>query len=73
MHPHRVKYWLNPKPADPIAFAEQVRTVCEAYAEAIPLYRASGVHTVSIDEQTGIQALERIALDKPVRPGQLAQ
>lgn len=73
MHPHRVKYWLNPKPADPILFAEQVRAVCDAYAEAIPMYQASGVHTVSIDEQTGIQALERIAKDKPVRAGQFAR
>jgi transposase len=73
VQPHRVKYWLNPKPADPIAFAEQVRAVCQAYAEALPLYQLSGVHTVSIDEQTGIQALERIAKDKPVRPGQLTR
>jgi hypothetical protein len=56
-----------------MAFAEQVRAVCQAYAEALPLYQLSGVHTVSIDEQTGIQALERIAKDKPVRPGQFAR
>ena len=30
-----------------------------------------GVHTVSVDEMTGIQALERIALTQPMRPGQV--
>jgi transposase len=29
-----------------------------------------GTHTVSVDEMTGIQALERIAATKPMRPGQ---
>ena len=30
-----------------------------------------GVHTVSVDEMTGIQALERIAPTQPMRPGQV--
>ena len=30
-----------------------------------------GVHTVSVDEMTGIQALERIAPTKPTKPGQV--
>ena len=33
--------------------------VCDTYRTAIELYLNQGVHTVSIDEQTGIQALER--------------
>ena len=41
----------------------QVTAVCDTYRDAIPLYEHQGVHTVSIDEQTGIQALERIAPD----------
>ena len=73
MRPHRVKYWLNAKPADPREFASQVRTVCEVYRDAIALFERHGVHTVSIDEQTGIQALERIASDKLPRPGQVAR
>jgi hypothetical protein len=68
-----VKYWLNPKPADPDLFASQVRCVCDAYAEAIGLYQTRGIHTVSVDEQTGIQALERIAADKLARAGQIAR
>lgn len=68
-----MKYWLNPKPADPDVFASQVRSVCEAYQAAIGLFKTQGIHTVSIDEQTGIQALERIAPDKLVRVGQVAR
>jgi transposase len=30
-----------------------------------------GVHTVSVDEMTGIQALERIAPTRPMKPGQV--
>ena len=37
------------------------------------MYEREGLHTVCIDEQTGIQALERIAKDLPVRPGVLAR
>jgi len=34
---------------------------------------SQGLHTVSIDEQTGIQALERIAPDLLPRPGRIAR
>jgi transposase len=73
LRPHRVKYWLNPKPADGQQFARQVESVCSAYAEAIEPYETTGLHTVCIDEQTGIQALERIAPDIPIRPSRLAR
>lgn len=73
MKPHRNKYWLNAKPADPELFQQQVQAICEAYAEAIELYNQQGLHTVCLDEQTGIQALERIAADKLPRPGQIAK
>lgn len=68
-----MKYWLNAKPADPEEFADQVRTVCDVYRDAIGLFERDGVHTVSVDEQTGIQALERIAFDKLPRPKQIAK
>jgi hypothetical protein len=51
-----------------VAFAEQVETICTLYAYA-PLLRALGAHIVSCDEMTGIQALERVAPTKPLRPG----
>jgi len=47
--------------------------VCDTYHDAIELYRTQGIHTVSIDEQTGIQALERIAADLLPRSGMLAR
>ena len=51
-------------------FQQEVEIVCDTYATAEENY-AAGIHTVSTDEMTGIQALERIAPTKPVRPGQV--
>ncbi len=42
--------------------------MCNCYLAA-PGLLAEGVHTVSTDEMTGIQALERIAPTKPLQPG----
>lgn len=70
MRPHQSRYWLTPAPADPVVFAAQVQTVCEAYAQA-PTLQAAGGHLVSCDEMTGIQALERAAPTLPLRPGQV--
>ena len=53
---------------DPAAFAAQVQEVCDLYAAAPDLH-AQGVHLVSTDEMTGIQALERAAPTLPMRPG----
>jgi transposase len=53
-----------------VQFAEQVADVCEVYQQA-PQLHARGVHVVSTDEKTSIQALERIAPTKPPRPGQV--
>jgi transposase len=64
------RYWLNPKPADPEQFQAQVQGVCSAYHEALRL-EAEGVHTVSSDEKTGMQALERAAPTLPMRPGRI--
>lgn len=70
LKPHLSRYWLTPKPADPGAFAEQVRTVCDLYAAA-PRLAATGTNRLSTDEMTGIQALERAAPTLPMRPGQV--
>ncbi len=61
LKPHLSRYWLNAKPADPTVFQEQVAQVCEVYKQAPAQAAAEGTHTVSVDEMTGIQALERIA------------
>jgi DDE superfamily endonuclease len=48
-----------------------VATVCECYRAAAERLENEGIHTVCVDEKTGIQALERIAPTKPMRPGQV--
>jgi transposase len=60
---------LNAKPKDPIEFQRQVETVCTCYREAAQQL-TSAIHTVSVDEMTGIQALERIAATKLMKVGQ---
>lgn len=47
-----------------------MEAVCACYHEAPRLREEEGIHTVSVDEMTGIQALERIAPTKPMKPGQ---
>lgn len=47
-----------------------METVCDCYLQA-PQRFAEGVHTISTDEMTGIQALERIAPTQPMKPGQV--
>jgi transposase len=69
LKPHRNRYWLNSPIKDTEEFRVQVRFICEIYAEAIEAYRSYGIHTICLDEQTGIQALERIAPDHGCRQG----
>lgn len=59
---------MNCKPGEPEQFNQEVKTVCELYAEASALH-AAGVHIVSSDEKTGIQALERLFATLPMQPG----
>jgi transposase len=67
LKPHRSRYWLTPKP-DP-AFDAKCADICAVYKAAAD---ADETHrTVSIDEKTGIQALERIAPDLPMVPGKV--
>jgi DDE superfamily endonuclease len=65
------QYWLNAQPADLEAFRQQVVVVCDAYRAAPQRLAGEGIHTVCVDEMTGIQALERIASTKPMRPGEV--
>jgi transposase len=51
-----------------VAFEQQVVVVCACYQEAPRRWQEEGIHTVSVDEMTGIQALERIAPTKPMKP-----
>jgi hypothetical protein len=66
LKPHRNRYWLTPKP-DP-EFDTKCADICAVY-QAAPAASEQGVQTVSIDEMTGIQALERAAPRLPMKPG----
>jgi transposase len=68
LKPHLSRYWRNADPEDPKAFEQEAEAVCDTYLEAPSAYEA-GRHTVSVDEKTGIQALERLYPTKPTRPG----
>ena len=45
-----------------------VQNVCETYQDA-PEQQAQGGHVISVDEKTGIQALERTNPTLPMQPG----
>lgn len=52
-------------------FEQQVREVCQTYRAAPQRLEKEGIHTVCVDEKTGIQALEPTAPTKPMKPGQI--
>ncbi|MCP4825715.1 MAG: IS630 family transposase, partial [Shimia sp.] len=66
--PHRCRYWLNAQPEDEAQFDEQIRLVCALYRQAAQ-WHAQGIHLICTDEKTGIQALQREAPTKGVKPG----
>jgi hypothetical protein len=68
VRPHRVAYWLNAKPDDPVALPAEVTAGCEAYQQA-PAVARDGGHVFRTDEKTGIQALARAAPTLPMQPG----
>lgn len=71
LQPHRSRYWLNAKEKDPQLFQEKTENVCTTYLEAPSLYENEHTYTISTDEMTGIQALERIASTLPMKPGSI--
>ena len=62
--------WLTPKP-DP-EFETKCADICTVYHDA-PAAAQQDVRTVSIDEMTGVQALERAAPDLPMQPGKVVR
>jgi transposase len=66
VRPHKHQYWLNGKPDE--EKDEKIDLINDAYRQA--QHRAEqGETTISIDEKTGIQALERDAPTQPMKPG----
>jgi len=66
LQPHRVRGWLTPKQDE--NFKEKCLDICDTYQKAIKR-NEQGEKTFSIDEMTGIQALERAVETKPMKPG----
>lgn len=58
------------KQEDPECFQQDVQRVCAIYRDASQLHE-QGVHVVSTDEKTSIQALERIHPTKPSLPSMI--
>ena len=73
VQPHRKKMWLNTTEKDPQKFQAEVENVCRTYLEAPAKAAADGTHTVSVDEATSLQAIERNAPDKPAQPDSVAE
>ena len=68
VQPHRKKMWLNTTEKNLQKFRAEVENVCQTYLEAPAKAVADGTHTVSVDEATSLQAIERNAPDKPAQP-----
>jgi hypothetical protein len=67
LKPHRHRYWLNAKPDDPLKFKQQVKYICQLHQQALELF-TQGIHLVSTDEMTAIQALERTVASRAMKP-----
>ncbi|HEY6408047.1 MAG TPA: transposase [Ktedonobacteraceae bacterium] len=63
-----IRYWLTP-PDDPQR-EETIKTVCTLYEQA-PSLAEQGERTISTDELTGVQALERKHPGLPLVPGKI--
>lgn len=64
LQPHRSQYWLNSKADD--KKEERIADICELYGKALENKEEI---VISVDEMTGIQALERSAPDLPMVAG----
>lgn len=68
MKPHQSRYWLN---SEPDAKAEsKIADVTTLYGQAAELLE-KGERVISLDEMTGIQALERKHPTQPMGPGRV--
>jgi transposase len=70
MKPHKSKGWCFTTEKDQQAFDKQVRELCDVYLQAPQNYEQSNVHTVSVDEVTGLQANEKRGPSLLPKPGQ---
>ena len=68
LQPHRSKMWLNTTEKNAEKFQREVAKVCETYLDAPRMAAVDGAHTVSVDEATSLQAIERNAPTCPFNP-----
>ena len=68
LKPHQIRYWLTPEPDEQLA--DKVADINALYRQA-PALAAQGERTLSIDELTGVQALERKHPGLPLAPGKV--
>src|SRR3989475_2711773 len=66
LQPHLFRYWLTQVPDK--RRDEKIAEGCSLYASA-PQRAKQGERTISLDEVTGVQALERKHPDLPMQPG----
>ena len=79
LQPHKNEYWLFPKISDWEEFKERVSNICETIKEVTQKespdfpdserVKENPIHVISIDEKTGIQALEREQQSAPLSKG----
>jgi hypothetical protein len=71
LKPHLIRYWLTPAVNEDQEEREgKIADVCGVYREA-PARAKQGERTVSSDEMTGVQALERAAPGLPMARGKV--
>lgn len=68
IRPHHITYWLEPKIEDEETFNREVNEICDTYHQASNLAKQD-TFVISVDEKTGIQALERLVPNKPMKQG----
>jgi hypothetical protein len=68
LKPHLIRYWLTP-PKDEHR-EETIKAICQVYQEA-GSRAEQGERTLSTDELTGVQALERKHPGLPLVPGKV--
>jgi putative transposase len=60
--PHRSQYWLNSRLRNTDCdFDDRVGKICMIYQTAVDMHK-KGIHVISTDEKSGIQAIERIEI-----------
>lgn len=72
LKPHLSRYWCNSTVEKGPEFDKQVKKICDLYRNA-SVYANQNIRIISMDEKTGIQAIERAAPTKPMKPGRVEQ